>query len=149
MGIIVNRHITKPTPKELLNQLGIKTIPTSNHFSITAGGPLENAHGLVLHSDDWKSVESIYVTNTIKLSTSLDILRDLSEGQGPSNALLALGHANWSPGQLEEEMNNNLWYIAPCNEAILFNKNFKNKWLDCYKSIFVNPRKISSYSGKI
>ena len=148
MGIVINRHIAKPTPKELLNQLGIKTMPTSNNFSITAGGPIENAHGLVLHTNDWKGKESVYVTKQIKLSTSLDILRDLSEGHGPSKALLALGHANWSPGQLEEELNNNLWYVAPCQESILYNKNFKNKWSDCYKSILTNPRKLSLYSGE-
>ena len=149
MGIVINRHITKPTPKELLNQLGIKSIPSSDHFSITAGGPIENAHGLVLHTNDWKGKESIYVTNKIKLSTSLDILRDLSEDQGPSKALLALGHANWLPGQLEEEIHNNLCYIAPCEEAILYNSNFQTKWINSYKSISVNPHEISYYTGNV
>lgn len=148
MGIVINRHIAKPTPKELLTQLGINSMPISEHFSITAGGPIENAHGLVLHTNDWKGTESVPVTQQIKLSTSLDILRDLSDGHGPSKALLALGHANWSPGQLEEEMQNNMWYIAPCQEEILFGKNFRVKWRDCFKSIAINPTKISYFSGR-
>lgn len=147
MGIVINRHITQPSPSELLKQLGVKSIPQTENFSITAGGPIENAHGLVIHSNDWHNQESVSINKRIKLSTSPDILKDLSEGNGPSKSLLALGHANWSPGQLEEEMQNNMWYIAPCHEKILFNTNFKNKWQDGFKSITINPNKISYFAG--
>lgn len=148
MGIVINRHIAQPTPAELLKQLGIDAIPDTLKFSISAGGPIENAHGLVLHTNDWESEESISITETIQLSTSLDILRDLSKEQGPSKSLLALGHASWEPGQLEEELQNNIWYIAPCQEDILFSKNFRNKWRNSFDALSINPGKLSYFHGQ-
>ncbi|MDI2089795.1 YqgE/AlgH family protein [Commensalibacter oyaizuii] len=148
MGIIINRHLTKPTPEELLQQLGISPFPQNAHFSISAGGPVENAHGLVLHSADWDTNGCIAVTDTVKLNASLDILRDLSSGQGPKQALLALGHANWAPGQLEEEIKNNIWHLAPSNESILFDSHFTKKWRTALQSIHIDPSKLSYLSGQ-
>lgn len=148
MGIIVNRHLTMPSPEELLKQLGIPPIPDDKQFSISSGGPIENAHGLVLHSADWELNGCIPVTNNIKLTASLDVLRDLSLGKGPEKALLALGHANWGPEQLEEELQNNIWYVAPCTEDILFGKHFTKKWREALNSISIDPAKLSYFSGR-
>ncbi|WP_338329995.1 YqgE/AlgH family protein [Commensalibacter sp. Nvir] len=148
MGIIVNRRLTNPTPDELLKQLGITTIPQSEQFSISAGGPVENAHGLVLHTPDWETNGCISVTNSIKLNASLDVLRDISQGKGPKHALLALGHANWSAGQLEQEILDNIWQLAPYHDDILFGCNYNKKWQIALNSISVTPEKLSNLTGR-
>ncbi|OUI79184.1 transcriptional regulator [Commensalibacter intestini] len=148
MGIIVNRHLTTPTPDELLQQIGIPPIPKEAHFSISAGGPIENAHGLVLHSADWETNGCIPVNDKVMLNASLDVLRDLSIGKGPKHALLALGHASWSAGQLEEELKNSIWHIAPCDETLLFSTHYTQKWRDALHSISIDPGKLSFFVGK-
>lgn len=148
MGIIVNRHLTKPSPEELLQQLGIPPIPHEAQFSVSAGGPIENAHGLVLHSTDWETNGCIPVTDKVMLNASLDVLRDLAMGKGPKHALLALGHANWAPGQLEEELKNSIWHIAPCDEYLLFSPHFTQKWRNALHSISIDPGKLSYFVGK-
>lgn len=148
MGIVVNRHLTKPTPEELLKQLGIPPIPQETQFSVSSGGPIESAHGLVLHSADWETNGCIPVTDQVMLNASLDILRDLAMGKGPKHSMLALGHANWSPGQLEEEIKNSVWHVAPCNENILFSPHFTQKWRDALQSISIDPGKLSLFVGK-
>ncbi|MDI2111939.1 YqgE/AlgH family protein [Commensalibacter nepenthis] len=148
MGIIVNRHLTKPTPEELLQQLGIAPIPPDAAFSVSAGGPVENAHGLVLHSTDWETNGCIPVTDKVLLNASLDVLRDLSIGKGPKYSLLALGHASWAPGQLEEELKNSIWHIAPCHEEMLFSPHYTQKWRNALHSISIDPGKLSYFIGK-
>lgn len=152
MGIVINRKLDSPSSDNLLKQLGISPIPSHRNFSVCAGGPVESSHGLVLHSTDWHENSCIPVNDDVMLSASLDILRELSEGGGPEKAILALGHANWAPNQLEEELKNNLWLFSPnteFNEEIIYGTDYTQKWRKALKTIHIDPRRFSYQSGHV
>jgi putative transcriptional regulator len=46
------------------------------------------------------------------LTGTIDVLKAIAEGKGPSRWLIALGYAGWEGGQLEEEMTRHGWYSA-------------------------------------
>jgi len=46
-----------------------------------------------------------------------------------------LGYAGWSEGQLESELNNNLWVIGKFEEKLLFHSNDDNCWKMAVKSL--------------
>src|SRR5690606_15378362 len=76
--------------------------------------------GFVLHDalPQWPS--SLAITPELSLTTSRDILADIAQGKGPQRFLLALGCAGWAPGQLERELQDNVWFTCPATSEILF-----------------------------
>jgi hypothetical protein len=56
----------------------------------------------------------------IHVTTSRDILAAMARGQGPTEAVVALGYAGWEGGQLEDEIRANAWLSAPVDSGLIF-----------------------------
>jgi putative transcriptional regulator len=147
MGLVVNRRLSQPGFDELLEQLGVAPVPPRRRITLCAGGPVENSRGFVLHSADWTGDGSLVVDDGIVLTASLDVLKVIADGAGPRNALLALGHATWAPGQLEEEIQQNAWLSAPSNDGIVFGPDHDSKWRRALASLNIDPIRLSSVVG--
>ena len=52
------------------------------------------------------------------------------------------------PGQLEEELSNDGWLIAPGDSKLIFECKAEKKWGEAIKSIGINPDFLSLNSGK-
>ncbi len=121
MGIIVNRPIGIALG-EILEQLSIDGVRNHGEDPVMAGGPVQIDRGFVLHRTSERQWEStLPISDSISLTTSRDILDALAHDEGPANALVALGYAGWSAGQLEQELVDNAWLTIPGDSAILFN----------------------------
>ncbi|MCV6547810.1 MAG: YqgE/AlgH family protein [Cohaesibacter sp.] len=129
MGLVVNQVSNQITFPDLLKQIdilgesaGAISLPApARKMQVLDGGPVDQGRGFVLHSGDYVLKDStLEVANDICLTATIEILRDLAEGTGPSSALLTLGYAGWSAGQLEEEMQNNSWLTCQAEPNILF-----------------------------
>ncbi len=147
MGLVVNRRLGQPGFDDLLEQLGVAPIPPRRRITLCAGGPVENSRGFVLHSADWTGDGSLAVDDDIVLTASLDVLKVIADGAGPRQALLALGHATWEPGQLETEIQQNAWLSAPATEAIVFGSEHDSKWRRALASLRIDPIRLSSVVG--
>ncbi len=147
MGLVVNRRLGQPGFDDLLEQLGVAPVPPRRRIALCAGGPVENSRGFVLHSADWTGDGSLAVDDGIVLTASLDVLRVIADGAGPRHALLALGHATWAPGQLEEEIQQNAWLSAPATEAIVFGSEHDSKWRRALASLSIDPIRLSRVAG--
>nr|WP_321984526.1 YqgE/AlgH family protein [uncultured Lichenicoccus sp.] len=147
MGLVVNRRLGQPGFDDLLEQLGVAPIPPRRRITLCAGGPVENSRGFVLHSADWTGDGSLAVDDSIVLTASLDVLKVIADGAGPRQALLALGHATWEPGQLETEIQQNAWLSAPATEAIVFGSEHDSKWRRALASLKIDPIRLSGVVG--
>ena len=147
MGLVVNRRLSQPGFDELLEQLGVAPNPPRRRIMLCAGGPVENSRGFVLHSADWTGDGSLAVDDQIVLTASLDVLKVIAGGAGPRQALLALGHATWAPGQLEQEIQQNAWLSAPTSDGIVFATDHDNKWRRALGSLNIDPIRLSSAAG--
>jgi hypothetical protein len=74
---------------------------------------VEPQRGFLLHTLDWGGQESVQVADRWALTATLDILRAIAEGRGPSRWIAALGYAGWGSGQLEDELCRNGWFSRP------------------------------------
>ena len=153
MGFIINRHqpVSFPDVLEHLNMLeGKDTIEMPGHlrrFPVLMGGPVETGRGFVLHSDDYAGESSIPVTNDVRLTATLDIIRAISQGRGPKRATMLLGYAGWGPGQLEQEIVNNGWLNCPSAEELIFDPLLDTKYERALALLGISPEALSSDAG--
>jgi len=155
MGIIVNQHAPHISFDELLEQLNINppqeriSMPVINQsMAVHMGGPVETGRGFVLHSSDYYAEDStLPIDEGVCLTATLDILRAIAYGNGPSQALLALGYAGWAPGQLETEINENGWLHCASDADLIFNPEVGDKYERALAKIGINPSFLVNDSG--
>ena len=147
MGIVINQVAQEVKFKDLLAQLhlphdAIKVDPVV-HF----GGPVESGRGFVLHSTDFVREDTIRLGNNIGITGTVDILRAISEGNGPQKSIFALGYAGWGPGQLDAEIQANSWLTVPADDELLFSGGLSAKWEKAMLKIGVTPAALSFEAG--
>jgi putative transcriptional regulator len=150
LGIIVNRpmHLTL---YDVLSHLGLDTQPAENSPAsydwVFSGGPVQTERGFVLHTPEKHWESSISISDRISLSTSLDIMRDICEGKGPEQFLVALGYAGWGAGQLESEVAQNTWLTVPADPDIVFNTPVEQRWYSAATPLGIDLNLMSSSVG--
>mmetsp|Transcript_60811 Transcript_60811/g.192947 ORF Transcript_60811/g.192947 Transcript_60811/m.192947 type:complete len:189 (+) Transcript_60811:1047-1613(+) len=129
MGIVINLPSTM-TFRELISQADEHAIVEDEKSEqiVLCGGPVHQDRGFILHEsqEGWSS--SVSVTPDIMITTSKDILTVLGNDLGPEKSLIALGHAGWDAGQLEQELHDNAWLTVEADDEILFNTPVHAKW---------------------
>ena len=81
------------------------------------------------------------------MTATLDVLRAIAQGEGPKQAVLALGYSGWSPGQLEKEILANSWMVCPADEQLLFDQAHETKYERALGAIGVDLRFLSDEAG--
>jgi putative transcriptional regulator len=147
MGLVLNRPLDHPKFDELLRQLEVVPVPPARRIRLCAGGPMDNARGFVLHTTDWTGEGSLRVNDAVALTASLDVLKAIAEGLGPREGLLALGYAGWGPGQLDAEIQQNVWLSVSADETIVFDADHDTKWRRALAKLNVDPLLLSGAAG--
>ena len=128
MGIVINRPLDMALAEVLTQMELAANDPLIGELPVYLGGPVHTDRGFVLHRPvhHWNS--TIAVTAEVAVSTSRDILEAIARGEGPRDALVALGYAGWSAGQLENEMAQNAWLSGPADLDIVFKTPAELRW---------------------
>jgi putative transcriptional regulator len=148
MGIIVNQVVDGLDFGKLLEQVGIKDEPPKRRIAIHVGGPVESGRGFVLHSSDYGLDSTLDVDGGIRLTQSIEVLKEISRGGGPRRCLLALGYAGWGPGQLEREIKQNGWLNVAADEELIFDAAIDDKWRRALAKMGIDPTMLSSSAGR-
>ena len=148
IGLTISKPLYSLTFSDLLMQLDIIPLPTARSVQMLAGGPVEVSRGFVLHSLDYKSDSTVRVGEHYAITATLDILRTLAVGHGPRKFILTLGYAGWRAGQLEQEIQENLWMIVEPTDEIVFNAPLEFRWRASMASLGVDPLTLSLESGR-
>jgi putative transcriptional regulator len=148
MGFVVNKAIEDISFPDLLEQLNIEDGSRGDDIAVHFGGPVETSRGFVLHSADYFNKQSTQqISSRIHLTATLDVLKALSQGRGPRQALLALGYAGWGPGQLEDEIQQNGWLHVPADETLLFGPDDEAKWSFAMTKLGIDLSLLSGTAG--
>ena len=147
MGIVINRMLGSLTFKQLLEQLDIKSHGLAEELRVHYGGPVETSKGFVLHSTDKLEEGSVLIDDDVALTPTTDILRAIAAGSGPRHSLLALGYAGWGPGQLDSELQENVWLNVDADNALLFDRDIETKWHRAIAKIGIDVNKLSGEAG--
>jgi putative transcriptional regulator len=154
MGLVINQRASHISFPDLLSKLNIvpsiaEGIPEGvRGMSIHVGGPVETGRGFVLHSSDYFVNDStLPIEDGVCLTATIDILKAIAAGNGPNRAILALGYAGWSPGQLESEIQANGWLNCPADPDLIFNTDLESKYARALAKIGIDPSHLVSDAG--
>ena len=155
MGIVLNRPAADLSFPDLLVQLDIvpameriRLPQTVGKMQVLMGGPVETSRGFVLHSPDFHIEQStLPIDDGVCLTATIDILRAIAKGEGPEDAVLALGYAGWSAGQLETEIQANGWLNCPADPELIFHSSLEAKYELALRRLGVDPGMLSSQAG--
>src|SRR5438093_3844600 len=75
-------------------------------IAVHHGGPVEPGRGFILHSTDWGGQDTLHVNGEkgeiFAMTGTIDVLKAIAEGGGPSKWIAALGYAGGGEGRLGE-----------------------------------------------
>ena len=155
MGIVVNQPAANISFPDLLVKLDV--IPKAEKIQLPSragdvtvlkGGPVETERGFVLHSADFFIENStLPIDEGVCLTATLDILKAIARGNGPASAILALGYAGWSPGQLENELQQNGWLHCSADRELIFGTAIDAKYERAMQKIGIRPGMLSNEVG--
>jgi putative transcriptional regulator len=155
MGIVVNQRARRVKFSDLLVQLevidereAILLPRRAGGMQVLKGGPVETQRGFVLHSSDYHVEDTTMpIDKTVSLTATVDILRAIAQGAGPCQAVLALGYAGWSPGQLEKEIQQNGWLSCEADADLVFGADLDAKYGLAMRKIGIDPAMLVSVAG--
>lgn len=155
MGLVINQRRDDVSLPKLLVQLSIideddmiRLPASAERLSVMHGGPVEGDRGFVLHSADYfVGNATLPINQDVCLTATLDILRAIAAGRGPRRSLLALGYANWGPGQLDNELQQNGWLTCAADSKLLFDAPVNRRYDLALARLGVNAASLSSRAG--
>jgi len=147
MGLVVNREIDGITFTGLLKQLEIDAPDAGDQIRIMFGGPVESGRGFILHSPDYLHESTLLIGETMGLTATMDILKDIAKGAGPRQSLLALGYTGWAPSQLDQEIQANGWLHAPADDKLIFDDDISARWDGALSILGIDSVHLSGDAG--
>lgn len=148
LGLVINHVYDGLTVRQVMEQLDVDPLDLAEDLPVYAGGPVEPARGFVLHSLDYGGQATLQVSSMWGLTATLDILKDIAAGKGPSKWLLALGYTGWGEGQLDEELTRHGWLNAPAPPELVFDTPIEERWPQAFAALGVDVGHLSSTAGR-
>jgi putative transcriptional regulator len=113
------------------------------------GGPVQPQTGWVLfaHAPELATLDDVReVAPGLHFAGSLEVLRRVAE-QPPDAMRLLLGYAGWGPGQLENELAEGAWLLAPAEGRVVFEVPSDEMWTYVVRSLGVEPATLVASRG--
>jgi len=113
------------------------------------GGPVQPQTGWLVFDAEFPMGVGEDVTQVgegIRFAGSLDVLRQVV-GKPPNDLHLLLGYAGWGPGQLESELAEGAWLIAPLSRDVVFEVNPSLMWDHVLRSMGIDPSTLIASRG--
>jgi putative transcriptional regulator len=127
VGFVLNKNIEVPLT-EILDDF------PNFEGTVGIGGPVEKDTIHFLHTLGEIVPNSVHVIDDIYWGGDFDSLKELINTGivNPSQVRFFLGYSGWSPGQLEDEINENAWLVTQIESSkiMLADKGFWKKTLE-------------------
>ncbi len=150
MGLALNRPVDGLTAPDLFERLGIQINHPMAPDSVLFGGPVDRERGFVVHTDDYACKgSSLPICDGLAWTATRDVLEAMGDRlRRPRRAVLALGYAGWGAGQVERELQENVWLICEPDEELLFGGAHELKWARALAKIGVSADRLSTQAGR-
>ncbi len=148
LGIILNQPL-RMTLAELLDQLQLPHDAAKLASQpVLRGGPVQTDRGFVLHRPSREFESTLKLSDSLHLTTSRDVLAAVAAGEGPAEAVVAIGYAGWEAGQLEEEIRQNAWLTTPMDDRLVFEVPHAERWQAAARLLGIDLIQLAPAAGR-
>jgi putative transcriptional regulator len=146
-GVILNRD-TEISARGLCASLELEWCGAPGK-GIRWGGPVQPQTGWLVFDDDaalggHEDVKEL--AGGVHFAGSFDVLRDVVN-HPPEDLHLLLGYAGWGPGQLENELAEGAWIVAPVSREVVFEVHTSVMWDHVLRSLGIEPSTLVATRG--
>jgi len=111
------------------------------------GGPVQIDRGYVVHTPVGNWQNSMIVSDDIALTSSRDVIENLSRQGAVDKILISIGYSSWSKGQLERELADNVWLTVKADEHILFDMPYEHRYAAAFAKLGIQPDALVCGAG--
>lgn len=122
VGLTLNRPLEVPIEQVLPEA----TFLHDAEVPLLWGGPVGNDCLHVLSGPDGDPESVLPVLPGVHFGGSLELVRRVFQGEGQLRFFL--GYSGWSPGQLDEELAADAWFVVPAEVGEIWTKDWRLMW---------------------
>ena len=142
-GMVINRPSALMVKDILADASGFKR---KLEGPLLVGGPVSPEFLWALHSAEFTDASTTQVGGAVAMSSVQEVLKSISEGQGPHRYLMGSGYAGWGPGQLDREIQEGAWWTAPVDAKLVLNLPYEQRWEAVINELGIDPQTMSFFT---
>lgn len=143
-GLVVNRRMEEPAHEVIRPE---PPLEIREDVHLYTGGPVEPFWAWVLTASGEMDPEAMRVSDGVYLAASPDLIRLALQSPPAPGLRIVVGYAGWAPGQLEVELAESSWLIAPVQADLVFETPIDEMWATAIRRLGADPAMLHSSSG--
>ena len=131
-GVVVNRRARSVFMDNIMAVVGIEY---PKDTPVYVGGPIEPTRVHVVHTLDWSSPSTLYISDNLGITGDVSILTAISVGEGPKMYRAGVGLSVWGAAQLEGEQSGldpwtpaHQWLVAAASPELCLLESGDKQW---------------------
>lgn len=144
LGLVVNRPSDVAASEAVFLE---PPLDEPNELPLLIGGPVEPQRGWILTANK-PEVDHKDLGGNLYLTASPEFLRSALETKPfPRRTLVLAGYAGWEAGQLDEELAESAWLIAPVDLDLIFEIPSAVSWEMAIRRLGADPHSLQMGHG--
>jgi putative transcriptional regulator len=143
-GLVVNRQMAEPA-HEVIKPEPPMDIQKDVHLYL--GGPVEPNRAWVLTAHRELDTDALQIVDGVYLSAAPTLIRQALQSSPDPQLRLVIGYAGWAPGQLDGELAQSAWLMAPVQADLVFDTPLERMWETAIRRLGAEPSALQTSSG--
>ena len=143
-GLVVNRRMDEPATAVVTADEPLDIHPGMYLYT---GGPVEPTRAWILTAKKELDAEALEVMPGVYLSASPTLVRRTLESQPDQGTRMVVGYAGWGAGQLDIELAQGSWLMAPVQPDLIFETSAETMWETAIRRMGAEPSMLHGSSG--
>jgi putative transcriptional regulator len=143
-GLVLNRRMDEPAKAIVTADEPLNIHPELHLFT---GGPVEPTRAWILTAKRELDPEALEVMSGIYLSASPSLVRRTLENEPDPGTRMVVGYAGWGAGQLDVELAEGSWLLAPVQTDLVFQTSIDTMWEAAIRRLGAEPSMLQGSSG--
>lgn len=143
-GLVVNRRMDEPAATIVTADEPLDIHPD---LHLHTGGPVEPTRAWILTGREDLDPEALELSEGVYLSASPTLVRKTLETPPDPNVRMIVGYAGWGAGQLDVELAQGSWLLAPVQQDLLFQTDADKMWETAIRRLGAEPSMLHGSSG--
>jgi putative transcriptional regulator len=144
-GLILNKPVLGVLARDAVADIRLSPAINAEEAPIFFGGPCDPQRGIVLHSNEFASEDTLAVPPAFGITATREALERLHGDQlRPQTSRLMAGHAGWEAGQLDDELRHNYWLDISATPELVFHTPAESLWETALEQAGLNALDLSA-----